>query len=925
MLVVDQNLQDSLEGAGLHMEELRLEWARLHTQLDILLEGQTEVKYMLETISDRMYHSQGGAISKMDTDSPMNHSDAKDKVARKDGRKTPAEKHTLPRSSSLLMSEVTDSQHLASRIDPDQLFIDEEELVLEPRSLASLLLQRKTSCSSRRISLHESWASESVGYQGSLVAAGCFVIRPLHPNNRLCAFFESMTLVVLLFESIMVPWTIAWNVPMKGRLALVSSLFLGFWIIDLMMSFVVGAIDKNQTLVMEFRAIARQYIRSWFLLDLVAVCLDAFAIILPLVTSSEQGHSQTFRRVVRLAKVGRFFRSVAKLRVGFLAQMDKLTLKAAGALDLTQHISFVSMFCRLIVLIAWLSHIGSCVWYFFGYSLDSPDLGWHAILEQEMPENESWGTLAYTTGLYWSISSMFAGASFLRPRTTAETIFSAVYILITSLFATSITSSLAAMLVRSQMQQQAQKEDIRTLYMFLNQQNVTQLLSVTITQQVVERMTTPTRLSENDVPALKFLSTSLRADLRCSLYLQHFTKHPVFRMFQAVEETLLQQVVGSVISHAVAQPGSELFTEWQPIDEAYIVLRGCLEYSREDVVDSPLYIEEHGSWICEVALWLHWQTHGLLQAIKPTELLVLGVEGVHRSLLIRPDLIAVTQNFIAKLCETARRTHRRALTDFRCDIDIDVIVASMSRELRQTISQPALVRLHHQNIGGLTAMFHKKKGRWALDQEVEEGKCHLMSDELGQIVRVVQLVLLRVCREDGLQCVNLARQMEGSFTPLLDLPGGKLLEGESLDEAMIRIAQSLEPAIEGIEITEWEVFVEEAFSARFGLPTKYIKLVGCATATTARETISEDHADDTLVTSEDSAFSSADRMVHDSRWRHFVLESTGGGARICAWMSKEEFQRLTNDHVDGKAVVADWLKSQNETELITPSIWKDTV
>eukprot|EP00971_Amphidinium_carterae_P100327 1984242-Amphidinium_carterae.1 len=67
-----------------------------------------------------------------------------------------------------------------------------------------------------------------------------------------------------------------------------------------------------------------------------------------------------------------------------------------------------------------------------------------------------------------------------------------------ALFVTSITSTLAAMLIESQMVRQEITKKIRYMTTFMDQQNTPPLLAITVREDFIARISEQTRITEHD-------------------------------------------------------------------------------------------------------------------------------------------------------------------------------------------------------------------------------------------------------------------------------------------------------------------------------------------------------------------------------------------------------------------------------------------
>ena len=124
----------------------------------------------------------------------------------------------------------------------------------------------------------------------------------------------------------------------------------------------------------------------------------------------------------------------------------------------------------------------------------------------------------YLAGCYWSISTMFSGASYMPPKSSAELAFANAFLLFSVLFGSVLVSSLAAMMMEFQISHREHRCKVRTLQRFLSQNQVSMQLAANIQEQVVERMSVSKQIRTEDVEVLSLISTRLRADLRSSLF-----------------------------------------------------------------------------------------------------------------------------------------------------------------------------------------------------------------------------------------------------------------------------------------------------------------------------------------------------------------------------------------------------------------------
>merc|ERR1719282_1266108 len=97
----------------------------------------------------------------------------------------------------------------------------------------------------------------------------------------------------------------------------------------------------------------------------------------------------------------------------------------------------------------------------------------------------------------------------MLPSNSSEAIFSQLYIIVSALFVSLLTSSLAAMFIRAQMATHDKSEKLRILTTYLDQNRINPILSMSVRNQVSYALTKQARLYDKDVPCLSLLSKNL--------------------------------------------------------------------------------------------------------------------------------------------------------------------------------------------------------------------------------------------------------------------------------------------------------------------------------------------------------------------------------------------------------------------------------
>jgi len=674
------------------------------------------------------------------------------------------------------------------------------------------------------------------------VSIGCVV----HPASRLCSVMDAVRAVFLLNDLIMIPYVLAWDLNLEGWLYALSCLVVAFWSTDMIFNFLCGYISEG-SVVMNVRQIGKQYLKRGFVVDFTALTMEAVDLVVGTIQrrgdSADESRSLKVFKALRFVKVARLARIVAKLREGLLSRIQSgmaYWIHVHGLANFQHSLNFMALIFKLLFVIAWLGHIGSCLWYALERSYSDQDVTW----QDSLPIDTEIST--YLQGLYWSVSTMFSGSSYSLPVKTSEVFLATLWLVMGALFVTSITSTLAATLIDAHEKQQDMNKKVQSLTTFMAQRKTPVLLSLAIQANFHEKLLAPKHLSELDLPFLELVAPTLRAALREKQYAACFLHLPFFRMLSTVHDGILQALTFEA-SVLAAKEGEEIFHAQQEMVHAFLLSRGTMRYgfmpSSRSVTRYTLDESLHNfeglkslpsgrpselqadAWICELALLVTWWSLGALSAITQCELLLVSTDHFIRVVTSVPSIAAVTAAYAVHAAKAIHDDEEVNCTDIEPGIDADAVICTMDGSIRGgLISKPALDVLRRQ---------HRLRGIFLgedltnVEDEVHLGKCHLVMGPEGphSVLRVVHLVVLQLANKDGNLCVQLADSQDGLIRGKFCLPDCKVTGNEPKEHALKRLLdRSLYPLTNSVRIIDDEMSIEYAASASSsGMRTKYIK------------------------------------------------------------------------------------------------------
>lgn len=657
----------------------------------------------------------------------------------------------------------------------------------------------------------------------------------MKPNGKIRVGWEITSVLALLYDAVMTPWIVAWN-PDAGFFQAVSLATLAFWMFDMVLNFFTGYFREGE-MVMQRKAIALNYLRTWFFVDMAINSVDIITLFFELmIVQDDSGYRVTpvVMRVFRLLKVGKLLRVVL-----FMSSLRDRTRSIVG-----RTLRVLGLGVKLVVILLWLNHVISCMWYFIGSSGIS-DTG-YTWLDMEtstgrVTYREVGRLFQYSTSLHWSITQMTPGSMAVVPQNTLERFFNVACLLIGLFVGALLVSQLSARMVKMQLENQEQSNKMHRLHTYLRENNIGWSLRSRVQAQILDRLDVDRRLTVKDVDLFSFLSLSLRKELCFEAYAHHVTTHTLFHAWGAIHVKLLESICLQAAELACLSKDDDLFTPHSVANKTYLILKGALRYGadqedrgciqffsdmvqdedeEEESEDRMEDIVRDSTWVSEAAIFLECSYAGTLTSLNPCELLAIDVHALLGILKNYPRVRTLNHHYAVAFY--------RLLTagdpDSRGDIAVngEHLLMTMPREWRMEVMEP-IVR----------AVFPLNDSRWnvrigdsrteadALMKELLAGKA-IMSLIRGRVTRTVLLVTIHVERKRGAEVlVRLARTEGSRLVASATLPGTKMKEGEDPNQAMERL---LKMDLLNFQLTmnSVETRLETAASKTFKIRSRYM-------------------------------------------------------------------------------------------------------
>eukprot|EP01083_Nonionella_stella_P000797 2284_1 len=228
----------------------------------------------------------------------------------------------------------------------------------------------------------------------------------LHPVGPLRCSWDAIVMIMLVYTSIEIPYTLAFEIDLTlddtfGIIAFSIDLIL---CIDIIFNFRTAYFDKFDTLklIINPTIIAKKYLRGWFAIDLVTSIPLEF--IIPLANN-----------VTTYVKILRVFRLVRVVKILRLLKIMKLFDRVMERIVVRGMLVAARLF-KVIALMMLTSHISACIWYFVGCQTQKQYgkswLSEHTDLIHGCDAGAHTADLSpmiarYSYALYWSVVTLF--------------------------------------------------------------------------------------------------------------------------------------------------------------------------------------------------------------------------------------------------------------------------------------------------------------------------------------------------------------------------------------------------------------------------------------------------------------------------------------------------------------------------------------
>jgi hypothetical protein len=265
----------------------------------------------------------------------------------------------------------------------------------------------------------------------------------ISPEDTFRLTWNIVQAVILIYVAVVVPFRIGFDInlePFTGGWWFEAGVDL-FFILDMGLNFFTGYFDEDDALEMRREKIAAQYLKSWFIIDLVS-CLPIQYVLVFMDVEGPEAASHT-----KILKGLRLFRLAKLLRLGKLR--DIFHQYEEEMASLAQAVKF----CFYVIIILYSCHLIGCLWFLIGLESARPeDPNWPSNWITNRGIDDKPVEHQYLTSIYWAMTVLTTvGFGDIGPSTPAEMVFSCVAEMAGCFMFAILMGSIAAMITGEQM------------------------------------------------------------------------------------------------------------------------------------------------------------------------------------------------------------------------------------------------------------------------------------------------------------------------------------------------------------------------------------------------------------------------------------------------------------------------------------------
>lgn len=480
------------------------------------------------------------------------------------------------------------------------------------------------------------------------------IMRPGAPAR---VAWDLLGAVLLFYDVILIPMSVF--ITKRSSFETGMDWFtLMFWTCDMAASCLTGYIYQGVT-VLDPVLIMRNYLKTWFVIDLIIVGPDWGFTIYEIASGVNVGSGGNSSKLLRSLRVLRMFRMLR------LVKLKRVLVMIRDRID-SENLFILLSIIKMMTMMLLVNHFLASIWYGIGDLCRSFDLAnW---IDEHNFSHKPLGD-RYAVAYHWSLTQFSPASMDVQPHNVWERIYAITVLVCGLVLFSSFVSSVTAHITQVRNREGDKSKQFWLLRRYLRQHGIQAQLSFRILRYIEYACSEQQNsVPESSIWVLSLLSQQLRNELNYSVSFTSLRVHPFFETTNTVSRVTMMRLSDSAMSLQSLACNDLIVSPGTIVDCMYMVVSGHLLYlhseeaflSEDEEISSQVKMHD---WFCEPVLWTEWFALGEVSA--DTESRVVAINKQIFGTLVRQEYTAwkLASHYARQFVRWLSTKPRRQLSD----------------------------------------------------------------------------------------------------------------------------------------------------------------------------------------------------------------------------------------------------------------------
>ena len=436
--------------------------------------------------------------------------------------------------------------------------------------------------------------------------------KTIHPNSRWRKLWDGYLSLWLLYSCIVTPINLAFFDLNPGDPLFAIDMIIDFsFLIDVIMNFFTGFHDKEGAVKMDICDITKNYLFSWFPLDIIA----AFPSGLVELGIGQNTSYSKYDDIVRIVKLRNIIRLLKVTRaVKFLKYSHKESLLSSIQNFFKISHSTRRLITTLLMIIISI-HIFACFFFYANvYNEFSPDSWAVRYGIQDSPILD-----IYISSIYYSVVTITTiGYGDITPKTKIEKCLAMIWMVVAVYFLSFVISSLSSSLAQNDVKRALIEQKLALLDSFSEEVGIDKVTKKKIQEEIRLKILRSTYSSSLKSEIIQDLSSELKHVIATRMYNGIFE---VFDFFKKTDQIFISAIFPLLEAHHFIE-NEVIYAESDFPDYIYFIGRGRVHFMASGI-SKPFSILPTGAYFGEIEMVKN--SKRLFSAVSPKDAFLLGM------------------------------------------------------------------------------------------------------------------------------------------------------------------------------------------------------------------------------------------------------------------------------------------------------------